>query len=45
MGDQTFTMDKLNHFIEYTKDFNRKSISMYFTEDFMELCFDKEVWR
>jgi len=43
-GDSRLTMDKLNHFIEYTKDFERRSVSMYFTEDFEELCKDEEVW-
>lgn len=44
-GDANLTMDKLNHFIEYTKGFDRRSISMYFTPDFIELCSDKEIWN
>ena len=44
-GDKNLTMDKLNHFIDYTKDFKRKSVSMYFTEDFKELCEDKDIWN
>ena len=43
-GDASLTMPKLKHFVEYTKGFYRRSISMYFTEDFQELCSDKEVW-
>jgi organic radical activating enzyme len=42
-GDETLTIEKFNHFIEYTKDFSRRSISMYFTPDFKELCTDKEI--
>ena len=42
--DENFTMEKLKHFMEYTKGFERRSVSMYFTEDFCELCEDKEVW-
>lgn len=44
-GDKTLTLEKLNHFIEYTKDFTRKSISMYFTPDFQELCTDIRIWN
>lgn len=44
-GDSSLTMDKLKHFIEYTEGFARRSISMYFTPDFKELCFDKEIWK
>lgn len=44
-GDALFTIDKLNHFIEYTKDFQRRSVSMYFTEGFKELCEDEDVWK
>lgn len=44
-GDKSLTMEKVNHFIEVTKDFQRKSVSMYFTPDFKELCTDKEVWN
>ena len=44
-GDNRLTMDKLNHFIDYTKEFDRRSISMYFTPDFRELCTDKEIWK
>lgn len=36
-GDSSLTIDKFNHFIEYTKGFDRRSISMYFTEDYEEL--------
>jgi len=44
-GDSTLTLEKLNHFIEYTKGFDRRSISMYFTPDFIELCSDKKIWN
>lgn len=44
-GDSLLTMEKLNHFIEYTDGFFRRSISMYFTPDFQELCSDKDVWN
>lgn len=44
-GDKLLTYDKLMHFIEYTKDFERRSVSMYFTPDFQELCTDKKVWE
>jgi organic radical activating enzyme len=44
-GDQSFTIDKLHHFVEYTKGFARRSVSMYFTEDWKNLCKDEEVWK
>jgi len=44
-GDKTLNLDKFNHFIEYTEGFDRRSISMYFTEDFQELCADPEIWK
>ena len=43
-GDKDLTIDKFNHFIEYTEGFDRRSISMYFTPDFEELCTDKDIW-
>ena len=43
-GDESLTMEKLNKFIEDTKDYPRRSVSMYFTPDFKELCTDKDVW-
>lgn len=43
-GDNTLTMKKLKHFIDYTKGFDRRSVSMYFTPDFQELCTDKKIW-
>ncbi len=43
-GDKTFTLEKLNHFIEYTEGYERRSVTMYFTPDFHELCDDKRVW-
>lgn len=45
-GDSNFTYDSLCHFIEYTQnDFTRRSVSMYFTPDFEELCTDDKVWN
>lgn len=43
-GDKILTLDKLTHFIEVTKEFPRKSISMYFTPDYKELCIDSKIW-
>lgn len=43
-GDCSLTMEKLNHFINYTEGFSRRSISMYFTPEFVELCSDKKIW-
>lgn len=43
-GDSNFTMDKLQQFINLSDGFYRKSVSMYFTPDFTELCTDKEIW-
>ena len=43
-GDESLTLDKFNWFIESSKKFKRRSISMYSTEDFHELCTDKDVW-
>lgn len=42
-GDAVFTLDKLIDFKRVAADFQRRSVSMYFTEDFRELCCDKEV--
>lgn len=44
-GDKTLTLDRFNKFIELTKDYERRSISMYFTPDFKELCTDEGVWE
>lgn len=44
-GDQMLTLEKLNHFIDTTTDFTRRSVSMYFTPDFEELCKDDRVWN
>lgn len=43
-GDEKLTKKTLEHFVEQTKDFPRKSISMYFTGDYEELCKDEQVW-
>lgn len=43
-GDENFTLDKFRHFVELTKDFPRKSLTMYFnTTNFEEICKDKEL--
>ena len=44
-GDASLNLEKFNHFIEYTEGFDRRSISMYFTPDFQELCTDKDIWN
>lgn len=44
-GDGTLTFNKLRHFIEVTKEFQRKSISVYFTPDYKELCTDNEIQK
>lgn len=44
-GDKSMDINKFNHFIDATQDYERRSISMYFTPDFQELCTDKEVWK
>ena len=44
-ADKQLTLDKFEKFIEYTNGkFYRRSITMYFTPDFKELCEDKEMW-
>ena len=44
-GDENLTLEKLNHFIEYTEGFERRSVTMYFTVDGQELCKDKRIWE
>ena len=44
-GDKSLTYDKLMKFIEETTDFKRRSVSMYFTPSFEELCKDKDIWN
>ena len=44
-GDKSLTYDKLMKFIEETTDFTRRSVSMYFTPEYKELCEDKKVWE
>lgn len=43
-GDKSFNISRMRQFIEDTKPFSRRSVSMYFTPDFQELCEDKDVW-
>lgn len=43
-GDKSFNISRMRQFIEDTKPFARRSVSMYFTPDFKELCEDEEVW-
>jgi len=45
-GDEHLTYKKLIDFIETTKGlFKRRSVSMYFTPDFKELCDDPKIWE
>lgn len=45
-GDKNMTMKSLKHFMDYTDGrFFRRSVSMYFTPDFEELCVDEDVWN
>ena len=44
-GDKNLTLDKFYHFIEYTKGFDRRSLSMYFDTNFNEICEDKDIWN
>ena len=43
-GDTSLTYNKLRHFLDTTNDFVRRSVSMYFTSNFKELCTDKSIW-
>lgn len=43
-GDKRLTLEKLEEFIELTKDYPRKSVSMYFTPSHEELCTDPRIW-
>lgn len=43
-GDGRMTYEKLMDFIDLDASFRRRSVSMYFTPDFKELCTDKDVW-
>ena len=43
-GDQFLTYEKLDHFIDSTTDFKRRSVSMYFTPDYEQLCSDQKIW-
>lgn len=45
-GDGDFTMRDFEHFLDATDGrFGRRSLSMYFTPDFRELCTDQDLWR
>lgn len=44
-GDSTLDIHKLRHFIAYTEGFERRSVSMYFTPDFEQLCKDEDIWN
>lgn len=44
-GDRNLTMGRLNDFIRCTDDFGRRSVSMYFTPDWKNLCEDPLIWR
>ena len=41
--DEKLNFERFNHFIDYTVGFDRRSVSMYFTPDFQELCTDPEI--
>lgn len=43
--DRTLKYEKLMWFIEASKAFPRRSVSMYFTPDFKELCTDPDIWE
>lgn len=43
-GDEKLTLDKFSHFADYTQDFPRRSLSMYFKPNFEETCKDQELW-
>ena len=42
-GDETLSLERFKHFVEYTKDFARKSLTLYFKPDFELLCQDEKV--
>ena len=42
-GDEKLNFERFNHFIDYTVGFDRRSVSMYFTPDFQELCTDPKI--
>lgn len=45
-GDADLTYEKLIKFIDDTDNmFYRRSVSMYFTPDFQELCQDQNIWN
>lgn len=44
-GDAHLDMHKYDWFKRLTKNYTRRSISMYFTPDFKELCEDEEIWN
>ena len=44
-GDRTLTFKRLKEFIADTASFIRRSVSMYSTPDFTELCTDAEIWN
>lgn len=44
-GDENFTLEKFEHFIEKTKQFKRKSLSMYFAPEKGSLCNDENVYK
>lgn len=44
-GDATFSMKKLEHFAEYTKDFKRRSVTMFFKPNFEQVCPDAIVQK
>lgn len=43
-ADENFNMKTLEHFMDITKEFDRKSITMYFNNNLQQLCTNPEVW-
>lgn len=44
-GDESLTIGGLELFCNLSKDFYRRSLSMFFTPEFEELCKDEKVWK
>lgn len=44
-GDRRFNIEALHQFVENSKNFKRRSVTMYFKPDFTELCEDEKVWE
>ena len=44
IGDESMTLSRFIKLSGYSKLFDRRSMSMYFTPDFTELCTDNDLW-